>query len=185
MKRAGVMMALAAMTAVQAQAADIPPPPDPATVTLPELTFTATPEIEDSFDKYFYFNRANTSFAEAWNELMDCDLLASGLSSGVGYQPVYYPYAGTMAGALGGAIGNVMAAAIFGSAEKRRVRRVNMRRCMHYKGYQRYGLEKELWQKFNFEEGFSTTDAPERTAKLAQQAKVASGPKPTAQELGL
>jgi heme/copper-type cytochrome/quinol oxidase subunit 1 len=40
---------------------------------------------------------------------------------------------------------------------------------MHYKGYQRYGLEKELWQKFNFEEGFSTTDAPERTAKLAQQ----------------
>ena len=90
-----------------------------------------------------------------------------------------------MAGAIGGAIGNVMAAAIFGSAEKRRVRRVNMRRCMHYKGYQRYGLEKELWQAFNFEEGFGMTDAPERDAKIAQQAKVASGPKPATAELGL
>lgn len=185
MKMAGVLLVLTAMAAVQAKAADIPPPPDQATVKMPELAFTTTPEIEDSFDKYFYFNRAGTNYVEAWSDLIDCDLLASGLSSGVGYQPVYYPYAGTMAGAVGGAIGNAMAAAIFGSAEKRRVRRVNMRRCMHYKGYQRYGLEKELWQKFNFEEGFSMTDAPERSAKLGQQALVAAGPKPMGKELGL
>ena len=67
-----------------------------------------------------------------------------------------YPYAGTMAGALGGAIGSAMASAIFGSAEKRRARRVNMRTCMHFKGYDRFGLPKSVWDGFNFEEGLSS-----------------------------
>ena len=60
-----------------------------------------------------------------------------------------------------------------------------MRRCMGYKGYERYGLNKDLWQEFNFEEGFSGEEESKRQAMLAQQAKVASGPKPEAKELGL
>ena len=159
--------------------------PDPATVAMPKLDFASTPLIEADFDKYYFFNRANTSFEEALADLRDCDGFARGLSSGYKYQEAPYPYTYTMAGAAGGVIANVMIAAIFGSAEKRRLRRVNMRRCMGYRGYDRFGLEKDLWQEFNFEEGFSAEGEDKRQAMLAQQAKVASGPRPAGKELGL
>lgn len=159
--------------------------PDPATVPMPKLDFVSTPLIEADFDKYYFFNRANTTFEEALADLRDCDGFARGLSSGYKYQEAPYPYTYTMAGAAGGVIANVMIAAIFGSAEKRRLRRVNMRRCMGYRGYARFGLEKDLWQEFNFEEGFSGEGEDKRQAMLAQQAKVASGPRPAGKELGL
>jgi hypothetical protein len=159
--------------------------PDLASVKMPELAFTASPETEADFDKYYYFHREGTSFSEALADLRDCDGFASGLSSGYTYQAAPYPYTYTMAGAAGGVIGNAMVAAIFGSAEKRRIRRFNMRRCMNFKGYDRYGIEKGLWQEFNFEEGFSGEEEEVRQAKLAQQALVASGAKPSAKALGL
>lgn len=159
--------------------------PDPATVPMPKLDFVSNPLIEADFDKYYFFNRANTTFEEALADLRDCDGFARGLSSGYKYQEAPYPYTYTMAGAAGGVIANVMIAAIFGSAEKRRLRRVNMRRCMGYRGYARFGLEKDLWQEFNFEEGFSGEGEDKRQAMLAQQAKVASGPRPAGKELGL
>ena len=152
---------------------------------MPDLAFTATPLDEADYDKYFYFHRAETAFSAALGDLRDCDAFARGLTSGMAYQQAPYPYTYTMAGAAGGVIANVMVAAIFGSAEKRRLRRVNMRRCMGYKGYGRYGLSKDLWQKFNFEEGFSGEEETARNAMLAQQAKVASGPVPAGKELGL
>lgn len=159
--------------------------PDPAAVTMPKLEFVPTAADEGTFDKYYYFNRADTGFEAALADLRDCDGYASGLSSGYQNQATPYPYAGTMAGAAGGVIGNLMVAAIFGSAEKRRLRRVNMRRCMGYKGYARFGLSKDLWQEFNFEEGFSGEAEDKRQAMLARQAKVASGPRPASKELGL
>lgn len=159
--------------------------PDPAAVTIPDLAFAETPEIAATYDKYYYFHRPDTGFAEALADIRECDGFARGLSSGMTSADVPYPYAGTMAGALGGAIGNAFAAAVFGSAEKRKLRRVNMRRCMHYKGYERYGLDKDIWQRFNFEEGLSRVGEDERQAKLAQQAKVASGPSPQQKGLGL
>lgn len=159
--------------------------PDPATVPMPKLDFVSTPLIEADFDKYFFFNRADTTFEEALADLRDCDGFARGLSSGYKYQEAPYPYTYTAAGVAGGVIANVMIAAIFGSAEKRRLRRVNMRRCMGYRGYARFGLEKDLWQEFNFEEGFSAEGEDKRQAMLAQQAKVASGPRPAGKELGL
>lgn len=118
--------------------------PDPATVPMPKLDFVSNPLIEADFDKYYFFNRANTTFEEALADLRDCDGFARGLSSGYKYQEAPYPYTYTAAGAAGGVIANVMIAAIFGSAEKRRLRRVNMRRCMGYRGYARFGLEKDL-----------------------------------------
>ena len=159
--------------------------PDPATVPMPKLDFVSTPLIEADFDKYFFFNRADTTFEEALADLRDCDGFARGLSSGYKYQEAPYPYTYPAAGVAGGVIANVMIAAIFGSAEKRRLRRVNMRRCMGYRGYARFGLEKDLWQEFHFEEGFSAEGEDKRQAMLAQQAKVASGPRPAGKELGL
>lgn len=159
--------------------------PDPSTVEMPELGFTPTALIEQDFDKYYIFNRADTPFADALTDIRECDNLARGLDSGYRYQEAAYPYTYTMAGAVGGVIGNALVAAIFGSAEKRRMRRVNMRKCMHFKGYSRFGLSKELWEKFNFEEGFDGVREGERQVLLAKQAKVASGPIPAGKDLGI
>lgn len=158
---------------------------DAAKVEMPKLAFESTAVEEKDFDKYYYFHRAGTDFASAYLDLVECDGYARGLASGIAYTQTPYPYAGTLAGAAGGVIANVMIAAIFGSAEKRRLRRVNMRQCMHFKGYQRYGLKKDLWEDFNFEEGFSGLDEARRFAFLKRQALVASAVVPQGKELGL
>ena len=157
---------------------------DPATITVPSLTFTSTPELEADFDKYYYFNRADTDFRTALGDLLDCDGLARGLSSGRGWVDTPYPYANSMAGAAGGIIGNLLVSAIFGSAEIRRLRRVNMRNCMFYKGYQRFGLDKQIWEEFNFEEGLDGVTEEARIGYLRQQAFIASGPRPQQEALG-
>lgn len=159
--------------------------PDPAAVTMPALAFSATPEIEATYDKYYYFHRADTPFTAALADIRECDAFARGLNINIGYTQAPYPYAGTMAGAIGGAIGNALAFAIFGSAQKRKLRRTNMRRCMHYKGYERYGLKRDLWESFNFEEGLSSVKEVDRQRFLVQQAKVASAATVAGKDLGL
>lgn len=156
-----------------------------ASVARPELAFTPTAEDAGNFDKYYFFHRDDTDFATAYADIRECDGYARGLSSGITYMQTPYPYAGTLGGAIGGAIGNAMAMAIFGSAEKRRLRRVNMRACMNFKGYERYGLPKKLWEPFNFEEGLSGVSEQDRTRYLKQQALVASSTKPQGKVLGL
>lgn len=158
---------------------------DAAKLEMPNLAFTVTPAEEKDFDKYYYFVRGGTSYSEAYRDIVECDGYARGLQSGVTYTQVPYPYAGTLAGAAGGAIGSAMAMMIFGSAEKRRMRRVNMRGCMYYKGYQRYGLKKDLWEAFHFEEGLSDMPESRRFDFLKRQALVASTAKPEGKELGL
>ena len=122
--------------------------------------------------------------AAALADLRECDGYARGLSSPYGYvdTPAAYNYG--LAGAAGGLIGNLLVSAVFGSAELRKARRANMRRCMNYKGYERYGLPKDTWQEFNFEEGLRKVDEKDRQQMLAQQAKAASGPTPTGKALG-
>ena len=158
--------------------------PDPAKVELADLGQPTSAEDEADFDKYFYFHRAGTSFEQALGDIRECDGYARGLASPYGYQDVGYPYAGTMAGAVGGAIGNAMVAMIFGSAELRKARRTNMRRCMNYKGYDRFGLNKDVWQTFNFEEGLRSVKEEDRQRMLAQQAKAASLVAPAGKALG-
>lgn len=193
--------AVAAPPAV-APAAEAPPPavtstiaapvyelPDPATLKRPVLDFKPTPEIEADYDKYFYFHRDGTSFPEAFDDVRECDALASGSniymgadSAAMGAAMAQY---GVLAGGVGGALGGLMADAIFGSAARRQQRRVNLRNCMGFKGYQRFGLSGDLWKEFNFEEGHGRKKEGERNEALELQALVASGPKPTTRELGL
>lgn len=158
---------------------------DSAEVVMPELAFTSDGTEAADFDKYYAFHRADTDYATAFADIVECDGYARGLQSSIGYMQTPYPYAGTMAGALGGAIGGVMAAAIFGSGEKRRLRRVNMRTCMNFKGYDRYGLPKGLWEKFNFEEGLSGVSEDKRLGYLRQQALVAASGTLQGKVLGL
>lgn len=134
-------------------------------------------------DKYFYFHRSDTDVPAAYADIVECDGYAANLSSGMNYAEAPYPYTGTMAGAVGGAIGNAMVDAIYGSAERRRIRRVNMRACMGFKGYERYPLSKSLWTKFNFEEGFDSVALPERQRAFRVQALVASKAVPVGEVL--
>lgn len=158
---------------------------DAASVTMPKLDFKSDGTEPASFDKYYVFHRADTDFATAYADLAECDGYARGLQSGITYQQAPYPYAYTMAGAVGGAIGNALAMAIFGSAEKRRMRRVNMRACMNFKGYARFGLPKSLWDDFNFEEGLGSVSEEKRQRYLKQQALVASRATLQGEALGL
>ena len=162
--------------------------PDPATLTMPQLDFTPTPADEADFDKYFYFHRDGTSFAEAYTDIRECDALASGssiyLDGGAAMAGAMANY-GVLAAGIGSAVGGLIADAIFGSAARRQQRRINLRNCMGFKGYQRYGLSGALWKDFNFEEGHGRKKEGERDDALEIQALVASGPKPKTKELGL
>jgi hypothetical protein len=145
-----------------------------AKLEMPKLEFSVSPEDEKNFDKYYFFRRDETDFPTAYADITECDGYARGLASSYKYQDAPYPYAGTVAGAAGGAIANVMMAAIFVPGEKRRMRRVNMRQCMGFKGYDRIGLNKELWEAFNFEEGTGAEEEESRLKALKLQALVAS-----------
>jgi hypothetical protein len=162
--------------------------PDPATLTRPVMEFAATPEIEADFEKFFYFHRDETQFAEAYADIRECDALASGANIYMGGDSFMTNYMATqygLGGAVGGVIGSAIADAIFGSAARRQQRRINLRNCMGFKGYQRYGMAEKLWKEFNFEEGHGRKKEGERDDALELQALVASGPKPAAKELGL
>lgn len=150
--------------------------PDASTLSMPVLDFDASENDTDNFHKYYYFYRPEIGFEAALADLRTCDELARGLSRGT--------YA-SIASASGGMLGGMLADAVHGSAEARRKRRVNMRRCMFYKGYQRHGISKVLWEEFNFEEGNANIEESDRQNMLAQQALVASGSKPSSKELGL
>lgn len=156
---------------------------DVAAIPLPDLTFKPDPDAIKGFGKYYYFNRADTDFKTALADLRDCDGLSRGLTSPLGHMPGFYTGA-LLPDVAGNVIGSLLVSAIFGSASVRATRRINMRRCMFFKSYQRYGLPKDIWQQFNFEEGFSELSEPKRQAFLKQQAKVASGPKPQTEVLG-
>ncbi len=195
-------LATAGAARAQDQVAVAPPPavlgtiaepvydlPDPATLKRPVMDFTPTPEITADFDKYFYFHRPETSFADAFNDIRECDALASGaniyLHADAGSVAAASAQYGALAGGVGGVIGSVIADAIFGSAARRQQRRINLRNCMGFKGYGRYGLSGDLWKAFNFEEGNGRKKEGERNEALELQALVASGPQPAAKELGL
>ena len=156
-------------------------------VAMPELIFDPAKVQEKDFEKYFYFHREDTSFDEAYADITECDALVSGYNYYLGANDAAISNAmaqnGILAGAIGGMIGSLLADAILGSAERRKQKRKNMRNCMYYKEYVRYGLKKDLWQAFHFEEGLSRENVDKREAALLQQARVASGPKPTTQEL--
>lgn len=174
-------LALLAAVPAAAQSPAVPAAPSPAGLEMPKLDFTETPEMAKDYEKYFFFHREDTSFAEAYADIRECDSLASGISFYAGSSepfPGYYGSQYGIGGVIGGAIGNMLADAIFGSAERRKVRRGNLRNCMGYKDYKRYGLPRDMWTVFNFEEGNGRKNEQVRERAIRLQALVASGPTP-------
>lgn len=182
------MLALPLGGALHAQAIKNEPPmrhfsdSELSAIAMPALAFQETPEAVADYDKYFYFNRPGTSFDEAYADITECDALSRGAniyrgadSSAMASAMTQY---GIGPGLVGGAIASAMMDAIFGSAERRKQRRTNMRNCMFFKGYDRYGLARDKWVDFNFEEGNGPADPEVRARDLLMQARVASGPRP-------
>lgn len=193
MKRLTMAAALLLLPAVaNAQAIKGPKPvrhftaEEVAAVEMPTLDFKESPETAADYDKYFYYHRDATDFDTAFADISECDALASGFSFYAGGDMTmanYYVTQYGIGGAIGASIGSAVADAIFGSAERRRLRRVNLRNCMGFKGYARYGMERELWQQFHFEEGLARVEGDKRTTYLMKQARVASGAKPKGEAL--
>jgi hypothetical protein len=152
--------------------------PDPSSVSSPATSFAETPLTIKNYDKYFYFYREGVRFSEALSDLRECDSRSRGIWSGRSNSE----YKGSSGYGLAADLAVTL---IFGPAQDRAVRRANMRRCMFYKGYERYGLPKEQWEAFNLQR--IVNDTPERDVQisLARQALLASGPLPATQALGL
>jgi hypothetical protein len=156
---------------------------DSSRIPMPDINFVETPEIAETYDKYFFFWREETSFETALADIRECDDYARGLSYHTEYvNPYAYGY-NPLGVALGGIIGNALADKLYGSAERRKLRWQNLRVCMGYKEYGRYGLRKDLWEAFNFSEGMREVTERRRQVYLQWQAKVASGPRPAGRRL--
>ena len=153
-----------------------------AAIALPAVAFEADDEDIRNFDKYFFFHRPDTSFSEAYADVTECDALGSGISIYRGADPAAVGAAsaqyGLLPGAIGGAIAGVFIDAVFGSAERRKLQRENIRMCMSFKGYDRYGLRKNLWEEFNFAEGNGRCGGTGATARATDAGAYCVGPAP-------
>ncbi len=162
--------------------------PDPKSLTMPKLDFVESPTEPADYEKYFFFHRKDSSFAEAWADIRECDALSSGvnfyLDSSAAMAGATAQY-GVLGAGIGGALGSMLADAITGSAMRRNIYRQSMRNCMAFKDYKRYALNNNLWKEFNFAEGMGRKREEVRDRAIALQALVASGPTPTNKELPL
>ncbi len=174
-----VALSLGSMSTALAQDAD-----DVPKWTAEDLVFEASPEHTEEFHKYHFFHKEGVSYDQALLDIGECNTFRKGpigkegetfhivpqfvsLSETRSYKPyVYNPNSG---GVVGAVIGEIVGAPIVLKAKAQR-----MRKCMQYKGYDRYGLSKKLWKKI-----MKVEDAD--LVKI--NARIASGPKPKTERL--
>lgn len=160
-----------AIMPVGADAQTAPTLPDPATIIVPDLSGSADPVVVDNGWKYFFYHRADTSFAEAHADIADCYRFLTPAGWGNVTLPRFVPWVekpagerydtNNQAGLVGLAIGGMIEGTL-----SRRDRQSKMRRCMEPRGYTRYGVAEEIWEK--------VADMPPAQG-IAVQAKIASG----------
>lgn len=171
------MLLAAAAPAAQAQTGL---PPDPRTVTLPDLTTPSDPEVIKDGWKHFYFHKAGVAYEEAYADFSECYaymLVPADYPS----LPMFAPWVdrpGARDPALPklqytgqyGLVGAAIGALFFGSFE-RRLRQAPLRRCLETRGYVRYPLPEKAWEAL-------IDDYSDRS--IAMQAKAATLPAPDA-----
>ncbi len=152
--------------------------------TAQDLVFEADPSHTEEFHKYHFFHKSGVSYDQAVLDFGECNVFRKGpvgkegetfhvvpqfvsLSETQSYRPyVYNPNSG---GVVGAVIGEIVGAPIIQKAKAQR-----MRKCMEYKGYDRYGLSKKLWKRI-----MKVEDAD----LVRINASIASGPKPKTEKL--
>ncbi|MFS2109106.1 hypothetical protein ACCC88_05430 [Sphingomonas sp. Sphisp140] len=169
-------LAIAAMAAASlwhgaAMAQTAPTLPDPATITVPDLSHSGDPEVVANGWKYFFFQREGVSFAEAHADLSDCYRF---LQSN-GWESVQLNRFVPWSGKTGrkhvysndyGLTGVLIMSLIEGTLARRQ-RQARMLRCMGTRGYVRYSVPEEIWEN---------VIALPPAESIAVQAKIASGP---------
>lgn len=174
MRAVAVATAFAALTA-SAVPASAGPPPDPASISLPDLTPSHDPKVIADGGKYYYFHKAGVSYAEAYEDFSECYryLPSSHVDQSL---PMFAPWSekpgverlqpANNYGLVGAGI-----MALIGGAIERRTRQAPVRRCLETRGYVRYPVPESVWRQLI--DGYS-----ERS--IALQAKAASLPAPDA-----
>ncbi len=162
--------------------------PDPASLSVPDVT-ASDPKVQSDGYKFFYFYNPSVSFSEAALDIAECrSFLMSGAAPKVpGFIPWVEPVNrkivrgpgminaayGPLGIALSIGINQGLAAIIMPKME-RGLRNNKLRRCMEPRGYSRYALPEESWKTLN--EG-------DEGKLILMQAKLASGPKPVLGEV--
>jgi len=155
-----------------ALAQTLPVAPDPATVSVPDLSGSAAPDVVANGWKYFFFQREGVSFTEAHADIADCFRFLTPNDWGTVKLGRFVPWEsrnGVKADYSPnpyGLVGVLMLAMIEGTLTRRDYQ-AKMRRCMETRGYTRYGVSEEIWE--------NVTNLP-RDQSIAVQAKIASGP---------
>jgi hypothetical protein len=148
--------------------------PDPATIAVPDVSVEGNSKALKDGRKFFYFYSPDVTFAEAYADIAECRSFLTkpapvplpafrpwNETVRQGAEPVYRPY--PLAGAI-------FSALILPGLERGREYSM-MRLCMEPRGYARYPIPEAVWKSLN------SGDAGEIVAK---QAKLASGPAPSA-----
>ena len=158
------------LAAASASAAQAAPPPDPAEVTLPDLSVPAE-LASDPDPKYYYFRMVGVSYAEAYADFSECYRYLPAPNA-VSLLPMFAPWRETPGveriqptynyGLVGMGI-----AALFLGPLQRKARQAPVRRCLETRGYVRHPLPEKAWKELT--DGYS-----ERS--IAMQAKAASMP---------
>jgi hypothetical protein len=170
------LLLIAAALLPAAQASDAPQAlPDPATVKVPDIVSATDPKVREDGYKFYYFYSPEVSFAEAYQDLLECRgyLMTGGaqIPGFVPWEPAKTPSVAAF-GHTGQVLkgnGSLLAMVIIPKAEHG-IRSNKMRRCMETRGYARYAVPEATWSTLN-------DGDPQET--LLMQAKLASGARPT------
>lgn len=151
--------------------------PDPATITVPDTTFTPTKSDLRRFDEYFYFYKAGVGYERAFGDLDQCRTYGEA-SKLLTMPPTFVPMGGDVIKEPLFKPGiypppGILVTYLIQNAEEDNVR-ATVRRCMEYKGYGRYGLSRAIYKKID-----TGTDAE----NLARLALIASGHQPAAEAI--
>lgn len=171
--RLAVAMAAVGFSIAAAHAQDTPSLPDPASITVPDLSNSSDPVVLENGWKYFFFHRRDTSFAEAHADITDCYRFLSPASWANVKLPRFVPWDDRAAVTFDssrtwnyGLVGELIGGMVEGTL-MRRDRQSKMRLCMETRGYTRFGVAEEIWENV-------IAKPPEEA--IAIQAKLASGP---------
>lgn len=170
----GVALSARAQTSIQPLAA-----PDPADIIAPNVNVAPSRGDENDYDTYFYFHKTGVTYQRAFADLDECRMFAeAGQLTSI--PPIFVPLGNTLVKEdrfkgsdvmlRYGLVGSIIVGVIVANAEDDN-RRATMRRCMMYKGYNRYGTSSDVWDDI---------DRGPDALKLARQALIASGPQPLA-----
>ncbi|WP_066529151.1 hypothetical protein [Erythrobacter sp. CCH5-A1] len=155
--------------------------PDPATITVPDLSGGRDPAVVRDGEKYYYFWRADTSYEQAYADFADCYRFTPMGDVNAPLLPMFIAWRGSSEARDDapapdhgyGLVGDIMGALLFGSAVPLATQG-RLRTCLEPLGYQRFPVPKATWKAMN----------EERVADpAALRARIASGPRPDAEPL--